>query len=186
MPSYGRSNLILPYSEDTIEKRRARHGTPCHDTLTQIRIHRAAQHILSEGNYIYLRVPRLYDDQGCYIMERVDLLRPLWLGNEDSCSFHNINFIIDVTSELERFWQDMWNEYGFAPWDFQLYVQEDDTVVLLGFDKFGFRHDFGLGSPVALPVPVILDDFFAGDCFPRRFRVGVDWVQQPRQYPSVN
>lgn len=185
MSARGRSNILLPYSERAIEKRTAVHGTPCHDTLTQLRIHRAAQSVIQTGNFDHLRVPILYDDHEFYVMELVDVSQPLWLGNPASCSLYNLNMIIDVTSDLERFWNIMWNQYGFAPWDFQLFVQQDNSVVLLGFDKFGLRRPEGIGAPVDIPVPVPVNEFFSGDCFPYYFRVDVDW-NTVRQRSGVN
>ena len=185
--AYGRSNLILPYSDTAIEKKRARHGTPCHDTLTQIRIHRAAQDVIAHGNFDHLRVPMLYDDHEYYVMERVDTRNPIWLGDFDCCDLFSVNLIMDVKADLQRFWNTLWDQYGFAAWDFQLFLQDDQSVVLLGFDKFGFRRDEGLGAPVDLPVPVPVDEFFRGDCFPRDFRVNVNWiVPRPRHRPRVN
>lgn len=185
---YGRSNIILPFLTNQLIKERARHGTPCHDTITQKRIHGLAQRIIYEGNYDHLRVPALSEEATphTYAMEMIDTSHPIWLGNEESLEEESVNLIMDLKSDLERFWRAMWAE-GFAPWDFQLYLQGDGAVMMIGFDKFGFRHDQGNGAPVELPVPVHLDEFFAGDCFPRDFRAGVDW-QHPRsrRHPRVN
>lgn len=175
---YGRSNLILPYFDapdgtPCIQKIKAQVGTPCHDTLTQLRIHMLAQRILTQTpNYDHLRVPRLYDDpHHKYIMERVDTTQPLWLGDSLSTDQYSQHFIEDVKRELRNFWNDMWN-HKFAAWDFQLFIQPDLSVVLLGFDKFGFERyteSASLDISAEMPVPVPREELFLAPCFPPYF-----------------
>jgi hypothetical protein len=96
----------------------------------------------------------------------------------------------------------MW-EAGFAPWDFELYVQRNGRVILLDVDKFGFRRDLGAAAggapssgtePVQMPVPLALDTFFHHPCFPRDFLprllsfgplVGLGALQNQRHHPDV-
>lgn len=179
---YGRSNRILPFDNLQVEKVRAYHGTPCHDTFTQKRIHIIAESIINKGHYEYLRVPALSDQvmPHVYVMQRINTLHPIWLGDDEALEKESVNFIMDLIFELERFWRAMWAQ-GFASWDFQLYVQEDKTVMMIGFDKFGFRRTEG-----DLPINVPL----LGDCFPRNFRAGVEWAHvaqiRSRRNPRVN
>lgn len=185
---YGRSNRILPFDNLQVEKVRAYHGTPCHDTFTQKRIHIIAETIINKGHYEYLRVPALSDQvmPHVYVMQRINTLHPIWLGDDEALEKESVNFIMDLIFELERFWRAMWAQ-GFASWDFQLYLQEDKTVMMIGFDKFGFRRTEGNGYPVDLPIHVPLNEFFLGDCFPRNFCAGVDWSQpRSRRNPRVN
>lgn len=181
---HGRSNRIISFNNLQVEKVRAYHGTPCHDTFTQKRIHILAQNIINQGSYDHLRVPALSDEvmPNIYVMDRIDTLHPIWFGDEKE----SVNLIMDLKSDLERFWSAMWAQ-GFACWDFQLYLQEDRTVMMIGFDKFGFRRTEGNGYPVDLPIDVPLNEFFLGDCFPRNFCAGVEWGQvRSRRNSRVN
>ena len=193
---FGASAVILPLADGALVRKKMRRNAAGHDELTQQRIHRTSQTILQDrNNFDYLRMPVLEEGNWIplehYVMQRVDVTRPLFLGDRDSCASilndrllpEHLN-LDDISNELARWWRQMWTA-GFAPWDFELYVQRNGRVILLDVDKFGFRREgYGGGGaaaaagggpapaegpPVQMPVPLALDTFFHHPCFPTDF-----------------
>ncbi len=213
---FGASAVILPLADGHLVRKKMRRNAAGHDELTQQRIHRLSQRILQDrNNFDYLRMPVLEEGdwipQEHYVMQRVDVTRPLFLGDRDSCasilndrSVPEHLSLDDISNELARWWRQMW-EAGFAPWDFELYVQRNGRVILLDLDKFGFRREGAAaaaggapapsqGDPVQMPVPLALDTFFHHPCFPRDFleRIlsfgplqGLGALQNQRHHPDA-
>jgi hypothetical protein len=172
----GANGLIIPSPNGNLVRKKMRRNAIGNPIDVQMRIHRIAQQILiDQNNFTTLRAPYLRSSAQAaggagpdeYWMERIDTSQPLWLGDQDSVNCYSQNLVEDVRLELTRFWGDMWRR-GYAPWDFELYVQRDRSVVLLDFDKFGRRAE---GDQVQMPyrVSVPPDRFFTHICFPPGF-----------------
>ena len=125
----------------------------------QMRIHSIVQRILQGDSYNYIRVP-LLPITSRYLMQRVSTRRPLILGSSCNCrSFEKID-VPAIIEELTRLFIDIWVA-GYAAFGFELFVQPDGTVVLLGFDKFRVcRNKNGV------PILVGPETFFNHSCFP--------------------
>ena len=145
------NSILIPSSDSRFVWKKALPRSEGHDTLTQSRIHLLAQEILrDEHNFDVLRAPCLVsiDDwrpqridiplQEFYAMEKVDTSHPIWLGDRDSAAHIPFDILEKLNNELLRFFVMMYNQ-GFVPWGFELYLQRDGSVILLDFDKFGFR-----------------------------------------------
>jgi hypothetical protein len=154
----GKSNSIytVPHCPDLVQKvASSRFHVRSYCIQTQKRIHRlCAKALLDLPEPIHLiRLPALKDpNTPSYIMERIDISCPLY---SESIAFEPL-----LTKELVRVWKAFWAA-GFAAWDFDLYLQSDGKVVLLDFDRFGFRMETD-----SLPPP----PFFENSCFPPHFR----------------
>ena len=172
---YGSHGIIIPHGR-TVEKKSRR--STGHSIQLQMTIHRITQNIISQGNYNHIRVPILSDVNATkYKMEKISTRRPLILGEPESCrSFQTIR---ELKNELVCLWVSLW-EQGYAAWDFDLFVQ-DDKVVLLDFDRFGFRMHRMSGMPngVDLPLQIPVGSFFNHACFPTDFKQMVeDQIQE--------
>jgi hypothetical protein len=175
----GANGIILPSPTGNLVRKKMRRRALGNSIDTQIQLHRMSQSILrDENNYTTLRVPYLAPQTlGAagggpteYWMERVDTTRPLWLGDHDSVNCYSQNLIEEVIRELRRYWLAMWDR-DIAPWDFELYVQPDNSVVLLDFDKYAQRINGRLTSARGLNIPV--RDFFNHACFSPEFEAQV-------------
>lgn len=172
----GANGLIIPSPNGNLVRKKMRRNAIGNSIEVQMRIHRITQQILTDqNNFTILRAPYLQATNGAagggpeeYWMERIDTSRPLWLGDQDSVNCYSQNLVEDVKQELVRFWRQMW-ERGYAPWDFELYVQRDGSVVLLDFDKFGRRTDDNSMVQMPYRVSVPPERFFTHICFPPGF-----------------
>jgi hypothetical protein len=144
-----------PFGVVKIGKRRSK----TLDTVTQRRIHRFAETVLSDPKYTTLRVPRLSTDLTRYEMELVNTRLEIWQATEKS-----------LVQELICFWSEMWS-LGFALYDFELYQQPDGRVVVLDFDATGFRMKKIDGSESVhnQGKNIAACDFFLHPCFPPDF-----------------
>jgi hypothetical protein len=158
---YGPSCIIIPTDQGIIKKQQHR-KYKTHDTSIQKRIHEQAYEILK--HYSLLQTPRILESEHTYCMERIDTSRPIWLGVKDSYIEYDVNFIQNLKEELARFWNDMWN-LGYAPWDFELYVQPSNRVMILDYDKYGLKN----GSTLYMYTRSINPQFFLHPCFPKNF-----------------
>jgi hypothetical protein len=174
----GANGLIIPSPNGNLVRKKMRRNAIGNPIEVQMRIHRITQQILTDqNNFTTLRAPYLQVSQAAhagggsgteeYWMERIDTSQPLWLGDQDSVNCYSQNLVEDVKLELVRYWRQIW-ERGYAPWDFELYVQRDNSVVLLDFDKFGRRID---DDQVQMPYRVTVPPqrFFTHICFPPDF-----------------
>ncbi len=162
---------VIPNTH-TVLKRLLPHSVG-HDLLTQKRIHALAQEICRpENNFEILRVPSLAPDAQNvpdYVMEQIDTSIPLYPRDNITMEILSEAQRNLLTFDLLRFFQRMW-EHGFAPWGYDLYLQPDGSIVLLDFDKFGFRRpnwEFQVELPVQLPY---YQEFFNHLCFPYNFQ----------------
>jgi hypothetical protein len=186
----GANGLILPSPNGRLVRKKIRRHAVGNPIDVQMTIHRIAQQILcDENNFTTLRAPYLNQQGGAaggggeeeYWMERIDTTNPLWLGDQDSVNCYSHNLVEDVRQELVRFWQQMWRR-GYAAWDFELYIQRDNTVVILDFDKYA-RH--GVNDTYHMPyrVNVPPERFFTHVCFPPDF---ADLVGNPFRTNSLH
>jgi hypothetical protein len=149
-----------------------------HDVITQKRIHYAAQKVISEINLKILRVPRLQlGNPPQYEMELINTHRIIYLGDPNHGTSLSPEFYEALCCEITQFWIALIN-MGFAAWDYELFLQDNGTVMLIDFDKFGFRMTSG---PVSIQLPQIkrgsetrscmpdLHYFFQNPCFPHDF-----------------
>jgi len=137
-----------------IGKRRSK----THDTVAQRRIHSFIEEILSQPRYIVLKTPALSHDLLKYEMKYVNTDEPLWMPNDGA-----------IIRELVWLWEEMW-EKGFALYDFELYQQPDNTVIILDFDATGLRIQNNDEVSVYIPGKnVNPNDFFDHMSFPPDF-----------------
>jgi hypothetical protein len=172
----GANGIILPSPTGNLVRKKMRRRALGNSLDLQIHIHRMSQSILrDDNNYTTLRAPYLAPPQAQaggggpaeYWMERIDTSHPLWLGDHDSVNCYSQHLIEETTRELRRYWLAMW-ERGIAPWDFELYVQSDNSVVLLDFDKYAQRTGEGITFPRGINIPA--RSFFQHPSFPPDFQ----------------
>jgi hypothetical protein len=171
----GANGLIIPMPDGFTVRKKMRHGSRRnrgHDLQTQKRLHSlAARTLVDNNNFDILRTPYVLEEEDnpdWYVMERIQTDRPLWLGDPDSRrSYGDPEALETLERELVRFWATMWQQ-GFAPWDFELYIQRSGRVMMVDYDKWGFRRTDG-NEPVQMPVAVTTRNFFTHPCFPPDF-----------------
>jgi hypothetical protein len=173
----GNNGRVYETSSSTVIKVQKRNSLG-HDVITQRRIHNAAQQAVSTIGLKILRVPRLENSNPTqYEMELIDTHRIIYPGDPNHGTSLAPEFYEVLCRELTDFWICMYM-MGFAAWDYELFLQKDGTVVLLDFDKFGFRMTSG---PVSIHLPEVkrgsetrgcmpdLGFFFQNPCFPHDF-----------------
>ena len=146
----GTNGTIRYHSHTTVVKicRRKAKGYSADE---QKEIHEIVLKILSNPFYTVLRAPYLVKSS-VYEMEAVDVDTPIFLGVEDRIpAGFDLRRLIE---ELAYFWKQLWSR-GHAAWDFELYLQEDGSVVILDYDKFKKTLD---------------STFFIHPSFPRNFQ----------------
>ena len=147
-----------------------------HETQTQKRLHDLTYRVIQDLGLQILRTPQiiqsfpeLYETEPVFAFLKINLGDPL-NGVELDERFRG-----ELIRELAILWAALWRE-GFAAWGFTLYLQPDNTVMLLDYSRFGFRMTSG-------PVPILLPQFqqdpessahlmkyiFDCTCFPRDF-----------------
>lgn len=144
-----------------------------HDILTQKRIHHLAERVVSDLGLKTIRVPHVFlENLNGYEMELINTKKIIYLGDPNHGYPIDHELYNRVSHELTRLWIELFKA-GFAAWDFELYLQPDGTVVLLDFDKFGFRMTSG---PVSILMPssrrggqAQIQFFFQNPCFPHDF-----------------
>jgi hypothetical protein len=183
----GVNGIIIPSANGNIVRKKMRRNAIGNSIDIQIEIHRMAQQILrDENNFTILRAPYLNWPPGRalgvngmhptngtnqqedeYWMERIDTSRPLWLGDQDSVTCYPEDMIRDLIRELARYWQQMQTR-GYAAWDFELYVQHDNSVIILDFDKYARCSDT-LSYTMPSRIRLRSEHFFQHICFPPGF-----------------
>jgi hypothetical protein len=137
----------------------------------QKKIHRLIEHILQSDFYQFLKVPELLDEpyEPRYRMRRIRTDHPLYLGLQPN---HNI------AAEVRQLWKELW-ELGYAAWDFELYRQADGTVMMLDFDRFGYKIQIpdnqnpSLEEQIHLPIAIPPGTFFKNLCFPTNLSLNI-------------
>ena len=157
--------IVRRVSRTVVEKLKLRDD--CLHLSEQKRIHRHIQSILH--NYQLLRVPELLDsiDSHRYRMRKIKTTHPLHLGLMED---HNL------ADEVRRLWLRLWED-GFAAWDFELYLQPDGKVMMIDFDRFGYRMylenllgHIPIDRRIHLPITIQSGTFFQNVCFPADFQ----------------
>ena len=159
----GSNSIIVHWNEGIVRKKIKRQHSTGLDIKTQKKIHKIAEVILQSMDI--LKTPRLYHEyysSEYYLMDEVDTKVPIWLGDPETRGQYDKEFIVTLTTELQRFWQGMWN-YGYAAWDFELYLQPGGEVIILDFDKFGKRSLTNPSNKASVNMS------FRNICFPRGF-----------------
>lgn len=179
----GANGLIIPLPDGYTVRKKVRRNARGHDAMTQKRLHSlAVRTLVDNNNFDILRTPYLHEDEDRpdhYIMQRIQTNHPLWLGDPDSRrSIGQMGLDIDLQPdfletlerELVRFWAMMWG-HGFAPWDFELYLQRSGRVMIVDYDKWGFRVSAQGAERVQPPagLPAATHNFFCHPCFPPEF-----------------
>jgi len=152
------------------------HSENIHDIQTQKRIHNLTYRLIQDLELEVLKTPRIiHENLAGYECETIHTGSPLYLGDR----MHGVElspmFYEEVCNEFLILWWALW-EKGFAAYDFQLYLQPDNTVMLTGYHSFGFRMTTG---PVSILLPEFQRDpersqsrlryFFEPACFPTDF-----------------
>lgn len=173
MLSEGANGRIYPSERGVIKIQKRK--SVGHDVITQRRIHHLAQTLIDELDLKILRVPRVFvDSHQTYEMEWVNTQKIIYPGADQFTTPILADLYENLCQELTRFWIALFRR-GFAAWDYELFLQPDGTVVLLDFDKFGFRMTSGpdsillpIGSRCRICHPP-LASFFRNPCFPPDF-----------------
>lgn len=155
-----------------------KHKSLGHDVMTQKRLHHLAERIISENQFKILSTPHVYlDNLDKYEMDRIDTSRIIYPGDPNHGHPIDPELFETLSQELAIFWKIMFGS-GFAAWDYELYLQPDGRVMLIDFDKFGFRMTSG---PVSISMPNVMRGsrsllcvpdlrfFFQNPCFPHDF-----------------
>jgi len=100
-------------------------------------------------------------------MRKIKTTQPLHLG---LIQHHNL------ADEVRRLWLRLWED-GFAAWDFELYLQPDGKVMMIDFDRFGYRMylenllgHIPIDRRIHLPITIKPGTFFQHVCFPTDFQ----------------
>ncbi len=149
-----------------------------HDIITQKRIHNLTERLTSELKLKILRTPHvLMENQNEYEMTKIDTSNVIYLGDPNHGTELSEQWREMITQDLVVLWIELFKS-GFAAWDFELFLQPDGTVMLIDFDKFGFRMTSG---PVSILLPQTKRGsekhtytadtkyFFQNPCFPHDF-----------------
>jgi hypothetical protein len=145
-----------------------------HDIITQKRLHHLTERLIDELNLKTLRVPHVFmKNPNEYEMSKVNTDKIIYPGNPNHGYPADPELLEKISKELTILWLELYKS-GFAAWDFELFLQPDGSVVLLDFDKFGFRMTSG---PVSILMPSSrhgdnpfnLEYFFINPCFPHDF-----------------
>ncbi len=149
-----------------------------HDILTQKRIHNLTERLVNELKLRVLRVPHVFlENQSEYEMTKIDTSNIIYLGDPNHSAEISDALREQLTQELAILWIELFKA-GFAAWDYELYLQKDGSIILLDFDKFGFRMTSG---PVSILLPQTkrgsekhtymanTNYFFQNPCFPYDF-----------------
>jgi hypothetical protein len=173
----GNNGRVYETSSSTVIKVQKRNSYG-HDIITQKRIHHTAERLINDLGLKCLRVPKLQLGNATqYEMELINTRNIIYPGSPN----HGITLSPEqyetLCRELTDFWISLF-KMGFAAWDYELYLQKDGSIILLDFDKFGFRMTSG---PVSILLPQTkrrseantgmpdLKFFFQNPCFPCDF-----------------
>jgi hypothetical protein len=159
------SHGVILRASSVVEKMRFRED--CLTLNKQKTIHRLIQHILRTESYQFLKVPELLDEPHTprYRMRRIRTNRPLYLGLQTYL----------IAGEITLLWKELW-ALGYVAWDFELYLQPDGTVMLIDFDRFGYKISLpdnqnpSLEEQIHLPITIPPGTFFKHVCFPVDFQ----------------
>jgi len=152
--------VILRVSQSVVEKMRFRED--CLTLQKQKKIHRLIQHILGSDSYQFLKVPELLDEPNTprYRMRRIMTKNPVYLGLHANA----------IAEEVKQLWIELWN-LGYVAWDFELYRQPDGTVMIIDFDRFGYKIQIpdnqnpSIEEQIHLPITIPPGTFFNHVCF---------------------
>jgi hypothetical protein len=150
-----------------------------HDILTQKRIHRLLESVISQLSCTHFLVPKLQDSYPSeYCMEMIDTRHPIYLGMLSKDEKYQ-----EYLHEFSAIWKTMWY-HGFALYDFELYLQRDGRIYMLDFDKTAFRMK---DCPKLFSLPFEFKNqeyFFEHPCFPPSFLptlLGTNHILSPRE-----
>ncbi len=136
---------------------------PVHDITTQKRIHRLLSRVIAENYCSLFHVPELIEPESdIYIVKVFDVSKKITIGMLSQ--YHNYK---DYLREYLQVWRRMWY-YGFALYDFNLYLQDDGTLVMSDFDHTGFRMTDG-PRLCSFPKPFNEEYLFDHSCYPQYF-----------------
>lgn len=145
-----------------------------HDITTQKRIHNLAERLVNELGLNLIRVPHVFmENLKEYEMNKISTGQIIYLGDPNHGVSIDDSFREALCKELAILWIALYKA-GFAAWDYELFLQPDGSVMLIDFDKFGFRMTSG---PVSILMPASrrgegishLQYFFQNPCFPHDF-----------------
>ena len=98
------------------------------DAEEQYKIQKIAYDIVQKNNFEIIKVPQLFKLGNKSIsMEKIDDSYPYY--NQES------NYNLKFCNELKKFNEEFLN-FGYLPYDYECYLQKDNTVYILDFDKF--------------------------------------------------
>lgn len=149
-----------------------------HDQLTQKRIHGLTYRLIQELGLRILETPALTESEEFeHLFEPFDPNEPVNLCDRNAGVLITDSFANAIADELATLWIALW-EKGFAAYEFALKLQPNGKVMLVYYNRFGFRMTSGPRS-IELPnkfqdpeTGVWLPDlrfFFHHQCFPRNF-----------------
>jgi hypothetical protein len=148
----GTSSTIERWKPGIIQKKQKRRSFSL-SVLEQRKIHRIIYDCLK--TYKILKTPKIYydtDNPNAYLMQEINTDNPIWLGDPSTYASYSPEYIAALIKELQQLWKHLWNS-GYSAWDFELYVQPNNNVMILDFDKFGKKINY----------------FFDHICFPQGF-----------------
>lgn len=119
-------------------------------------VHARISDILQKA-HIPLRTPKLLDPQGPdYIMERVNTDHPLW--DQEVWDSLDKKQQVDFLDIIRSAFKCLWERERYNLRDVEVYLQPDDTLVMLDFGQVNVASDpsdqLGLQSAAVVPASV--------------------------------
>jgi len=137
-----------------------------HDSLTQKRIHNLLDKVIDELSCSFFQVPTLLPSEpDDYEMKHFDMTHPVYIG---MLAQSHTAMYPNILHEFISIWLRMWY-YGFALYDFKLYIQPNGLITIANFEYTAFRMTEG-PKLFGFPIPFETEDYiFEHPCFPQNF-----------------
>jgi RIO-like serine/threonine protein kinase len=129
----------------------------------QFKLQKLAENIVKNTKLNIIKVPKIFSYGNNFIkMERIDDSHPYY--NEESS--YNLEFI----KELEIFYKNF-IKYGYLPFDFECYLQKNNQIVILDFDKFIKIYNYK--QVEYLGKKYCINDLLQGPFIPKKFKINL-------------
>jgi RIO-like serine/threonine protein kinase len=122
------TNGVVSFDSETVVIKKIKRKHTGMDTNMQYKLQSLAENIVKNNNLNIIKIPKTINYGKNFIkMERIDDSHPYY-SEESSANYEFIR-------ELEIFYKNF-IENGYFPMDFECYLQKNNKIVILDFDKF--------------------------------------------------